>query len=325
MRSIRKILVGRDFSRISDRAFLEAFKWAQETQAELHVVHIDTLAPVAPRGAAPGTATHTSPLDRLKALLHVRTEELAQHAGLSIEGVHIVHRVLSASSAAKALVGYARDEAMDIIFVGTHGRTGIRRAALGSVAEEIIRHSPVPVLTIRSREDVDLHLGLGVTHILATVDLSDYSRAALIYGAEVAQLFGAKLTVLTVVEHPVWPPSSVTWIEEGAYRSIASEGTEALLHRFIASTHIPTVETQVIARLGTPVTTIQEVGEEVGADLIITATHGATGLARFMLGSVAEGVARHASVPVLTVRPPELVPEPTFAPDSQSDMVPPVY
>jgi len=325
MRSIRKILVGRDFSRISDRAFLEAFLWAKQTQAELHIVHVDTLAPVAPRGAAPGTATHTSALDRLKALLQVRTEELAEHAGLDVGDLHLVHRVLCAASPAKALVAYARDEGMDYVFVGTHGRTGIRRAALGSVAQEIIRHSPVPVITIRSREDVDLHLGLGVKHVLATVDLSDYSRAALIYGADVAHLFGATLTVLTVVEHPVWPPSSVTWIEDGAYRSIASEGTEALLHRFIASSHIPSVETRVLARLGTPVTTIQEVGEEVGADLIVTATHGATGLARFMLGSVAEGVARHAAVPVLTVRPPELVPEPATTPDSLSDMVPPVY
>jgi len=95
------------------------------------------------------------------------------------------------------IVNFARQHRLDLIVVGTHGRTGLRRALLGSVAEAVIRSSPIPVLAARGRPRE-------IFSILAPVNFTPYSDAGFAYAAAAASALSARLTALHVLDDPIW-------------------------------------------------------------------------------------------------------------------------
>jgi nucleotide-binding universal stress UspA family protein len=120
-----QILLPTDFSAAADAAALVATAMALETGARLHVVHV---VPVA-----------TDP--------SLGSEQLAR-LGRRIGKEATVETALLSGRAAREIAGYARDNGIDLIVMSTHGRTGMSRALLGSVAEAVVRLSPCPVLTV---------------------------------------------------------------------------------------------------------------------------------------------------------------------------------
>ncbi|OGL13911.1 MAG: hypothetical protein A3K12_04765 [Candidatus Rokubacteria bacterium RIFCSPLOWO2_12_FULL_71_19] len=119
------VLFPTDFSTASERAGLLAKEMAQQWRVGLHVVHV--VPPVTDPSQAP---------DRLKRLA----------AGLD-EGLRVESALLS-GRVADQIVHYARDKGIGLIVLGTHGRTGVSRALLGSVAERVVRLAQCPVLTV---------------------------------------------------------------------------------------------------------------------------------------------------------------------------------
>ena len=141
-------------------------------------------------------------------------------------------------------------------------------------------------------------------HILAPTDFSEYSKKAVASALELATQFGARLTILHVVEPPPYPvegyvpPSvSTTFLED-----LERQATQDLAQ------FVPEAETSglAVARLvvvGTPYRKIIETAEAQQVDLIVMATAGRTGFSHLLLGSIAERVVRTATCPVLTIRP----------------------
>jgi universal stress protein A len=142
-----------------------------------------------------------------------------------------------------------------------------------------------------------------ITRILVPTDFGATSDAALEYATTVAKRFGASLHLLHVVDHPFIggafgsevhitsvPAMRVHLVEEAANR----------LARLLPQFGRVAARTEV--RVGKPADIIREVAEEHGADLIVMGTHGRTGVAHLLLGSVAEKIVREAPCPVLTVR-----------------------
>ncbi len=144
-------------------------------------------------------------------------------------------------------------------------------------------------------------------HILLTTDLSDASTRAFEAAADLAEKFDAKITVLHVVNvhlvrapgAPLAPPMTLPIDEE------AVDAAKRDLPEF-AARHLPSggFDTKVVAASNVS-ECICDQAEELGADLIAMSTHGRSGLSRFFLGSVAELVLRHATIPVLCFPPPE--------------------
>ena len=144
-----------------------------------------------------------------------------------------------------------------------------------------------------------------VRRVLAPTDFSDSSKPAVRYAAEMAEKFGAELGLLHVVPDlamvlpdavmpvPVPGPdvAEMTAAARTALTGLASELGIARLN--------PTVE----VRVGSPATEIVEAAKDLKADLLCVSTHGRTGLAHLLLGSVAERIVRYAPCPVLTIRP----------------------
>ena len=199
----------------------------------------------------------------------------------------------------------ARDGAVDLIVIATHGRTGLQRALLGSTAERVVRHAPCPVLTVPSGAGA---MGAGparsftLQKIVVPVDFSKLAQAALPWATFLAGQFGAELLLLHVVEKF---PIDYLLGRDLTAETLARLRTQAAaeLERLAASLGQTTgLKVSAVVREGTPHTEICHAAETLGADLIVLTTHGYTGLKQVWLGSTAERVVRHAPCPVLTVR-----------------------
>jgi nucleotide-binding universal stress UspA family protein len=143
-------------------------------------------------------------------------------------------------------------------------------------------------------------------HILAPTDFSDYSKKAVASALELAAKFGAKLSILHVIELPPYPvegyvpPSlSTTFLED-----LERQATEDLA-QLVPEAESAKVEVERLIAVGTPYRKIIETAEAEHVDLIVMATAGRTGFSHLVMGSIAERVVRTASCPVLTIRPHE--------------------
>ncbi len=142
-----------------------------------------------------------------------------------------------------------------------------------------------------------------IRHILAPTDFSEFSKQALDYAFALAQKFGAKLSLLHVIEPQAYPvesyaPSWGTTMLEDLDRSARAE-----LANLLPEAEDAKIEVTRFVVIGTPYLEILQTAEAEKADLIVMATHGRTGLSHLVMGSVAERVVRTASCPVLTLRP----------------------
>ena len=187
----------------------------------------------------------------------------------------------------------ARDYDTDLIVMATHGRTGMARLFLGSIAEHVMRSSERTVLSFGPGTAVG-----ALKKILCPVDFNPNSTSALKFGWRLAQRYKATVSLLHVVALP-FEPSEVPveapvpeW-EQNSLAELEAVATENLGAK---------ARCKLVVRRGDPALAIMEVEKELKPDLVVMATHGRTGLSHLVLGSVAERTVRESAVPVLTVR-----------------------
>lgn len=146
---IQRMLSPVDFSDNSEHALRYAVALAETFGAELTLLHV--VAPI--MAALPGeTALPETLLTDLDELADACRERLAQLAGkLAASGLTVQHKVLNGVPFVE-IIRYARESGMDLIVMGTHGRTGLGHLLIGSVTERVVRKSPCPVLTVKHPE-----------------------------------------------------------------------------------------------------------------------------------------------------------------------------
>lgn len=291
MLHIRDILFPTDFSEQAERALPHALALAGRFDARLHMLHAVVL-----HAADPGEPDHRFPDledagSRLDGWAGERTGEGGE--GRRVEVVRHRQRGISAAS---VILDYVDDREVDLVVMGTHGRRGLRHMLLGSVAEEVVRTAPCPVLTVRG--DGGRGPAQGLERILVPVDMSEHSYRALDVARSLAAGRDTSVEVLHVVEDPPRPepydgPRGGPEVDHGRVR-------ETLVARMGGEGGAVPVEVHVDT--GHTVSTIVDFAEREGVDMIVLASHGLTGLKRVLLGSVAERVIRRAPCPVLTVR-----------------------
>ncbi len=292
---IKKILCPVDFSPGSQQAMRTAIRLANERDAELVLVHAWYLP-------------HTAFGDQYLYAAHI-VEELSADAQRGLDAAvaeagklgarRVSSKLLSGLPWQQIVDAAQRDPGVGLIVVGTHGRTGISRVLLGSVAELVVRHAPCPVLTVRPQNEP-----APFAHVLCPVDLSRPARAAMDLAAELAQVGGAGITLLHVLELPV--PFGGKLPAPGFHRDLDARSA-ALLDQWTTELKAKvTVPVTQLTRIGRPGAQVLELLEEDrSVDLVVMSSHGHTGLARMLLGSVAEKVVRHARCPVLVVHSSE--------------------
>lgn len=146
------ILVGTDFSDISDEALRAAALYAKTFQSKVLVTHVFDPTPNVPpvvwsRPDLLERSIRVEIEDAIRETLTGKTAELLQ--GVAEVELSVVQH----PSPGRALVEMAEDEGADLVILGSHGRSGLSRAFLGSVAERVVRHAPCPVLVVRGRCD----------------------------------------------------------------------------------------------------------------------------------------------------------------------------
>lgn len=197
----------------------------------------------------------------------------------------------------RAILSYAEEEGIDLIVMGTHGRTGVEHYLLGSVTEKVVRLSDVPVLTVTVRHDN------GVTYpysdILVPTDGSEGATAAISPAVNLATTYDARLHALSVVDTMAMGLEASSEIifellEEAAQTAVKE------IERRASKSALSTVNTAV--SYGSTYQEINSYVADEGIDLVVMGTRGRSGIERYLLGSVTEKVIRTSSVPVLTVR-----------------------
>lgn len=314
MLNIDSILLARDFSPISDQAFRYSLDLARRTGATLHVLHAHVLHED-PETSRPDLLA--ADVDRIK-------RQLTQYGdGDDLEGgdaeVDVVKAVVRDVAAGPAILSYADRHDIDLIALGTHGRRGVRRFLLGSVAEEVVRRADRPVLTVRGNETPEPELGPPLPtldRILVPIDFSDPSRVALLHAQGLADVFDASVDVFHVVQQTMHPAFYVGGITD--IRDIDPNIEKKVKARIVAfieetlripktadgSSESPLDSGQVVPHMiiGAVDIEVPEFIDEHGSDLVVMSTKGQTGLDRVLLGSVAEKIVRIATCPVLTVK-----------------------
>lgn len=210
---------------------------------------------------------------------------------------------------ALALATCAREMGVDLIVMTTHGRGGLSRMWLGSVADGVVRRSGVPVLLLRpTDEEVDYGTRLTPRHLLIPLDGSELSQGIIESAAWLGSLTGARFTLLRVTV-PVPVLRAPGPLSDGGFatRLIAEQEEHAreYLDRVAAELRERNleVETAIVAN-ATPASAILEFAATNAVDLIAIATHGRGGWTRLALGSVADKVLRGSVMPVMLYRPP---------------------
>jgi len=145
-----RMLVPIDGSEPSERGLQEAIKLAQALRAAIRLVHVVDL------GSAMTSEVMGAASESLLEMLRRDGERLLQDAAAIVSRAAIQVDTLLLEMpdlpVGACIVGKARDGAVDLIICGTHGRRGLRRLLLGSTAEYVVRHAPIPVLLIRCNE-----------------------------------------------------------------------------------------------------------------------------------------------------------------------------
>jgi nucleotide-binding universal stress UspA family protein len=200
----------------------------------------------------------------------------------------------------------AHSAGVDLVVMGTHGRTGIDRIFLGSVAEKVVRSVDRPVITVHRESQATFP----PKSILVGVDFSAGAKAAFSAAAEIANRFGAELRLLHVIAGiPVLEGAEVLVIAsaEGAptpYYQLARDRAAQEMEQFIGGELDLGRPGFVSVEIGDPSHVIVEKANELGVDLIALGTRGRGHFSRFAMGSVAERVVRTSPVPVLTLHHP---------------------
>ncbi len=145
-----------------------------------------------------------------------------------------------------------------------------------------------------------------LNRILAPTDFSDNSRLALEYAAALGERFESELHLLHVLQDVlsvVAPEPGLVFASAGDYVKELRESAEATLQKLVESKPLAGKKVVRHVRQGQPFVEIIRYARDKSIDLIVIGTHGRTGLAHALMGSVAERVVRKAGCPVLTVRP----------------------
>jgi len=283
---IHNVLIATDFSRYSNVALTFGLDLAHDYRATAYVVSViptDEILLAGPDAYVPAKdATRRD-------LLELKAELTRSHAYVEGKDYHLY---MLEGAVAEAILDFACAQQIDLIVVATHGRSGLGKVLMGSVAEKVFRQSPVPVLTIGPRVHRTTYKS-PTQNILVPTDFTPASERAVSYAAALARARKATLTLLHVLN-----PAAVKGV---AARASVEQGIKTKLAELLGR-EADGVQCGVRVEAGRVETTILETADKIAADLLVMGVRPWNGiLDRLMWPHAYEGVCQ-SPCPVVTVR-----------------------
>jgi len=282
---LRNILMATDFSECSERALHYAIGIAARYTATLHLFHwIDCTPYNLGAPDALQTAGETAWRDLQKLASELRGSSQAKN-------VEVKFRVEAVGELQTVLPEIVRDHAIDLIVVGTHGRTGFKKLVLGSVAETVVDYGPCPVLVVGPYADRNRLEQLGPESILFASDSSSRSRLAEAYAFSLARKYKSRLTIADILEdhsgRVLAEVSQLQWLDSELKHPLGT---------------VPAKIPPLPDDIGTRADMILDVANDAKADLIVLSVPTAHRFANRIVITNSYRVVCGAHCPVLTVR-----------------------
>ncbi|WP_137287164.1 universal stress protein [Halorussus salinisoli] len=290
------ILVPTDGSEHAERAAEHALHLSRAFDATVHVINVVDVQSEGGLFSAGGVD------EEFVGQLEDRARETIAELDTLTDSSDDVRTAVVKGKPSEGILEYADDNDVDLVLMGTHGRTGLNRFVTGSVAERVVRLSDVPVFTVRATERSVV--GDGYDPILIPTDGSDCATAAVDHGIAIARKYGATVHAVNVVDIRSVATASEVGPEADLLQQLEERGedaTEAVAERAREAG----LDATTAVRKAVPARGLLDYADDNDADLIAMGTHGRSGLDRHFLGSTTAKVVRAAEIPVLSVRSPE--------------------
>ena len=286
--ALKNILFATDFSSAADAAVPFAMQIARRYGAKVYGVHVnlfDDYTGVAPNAWA-----------AMAEAAEKETKEDARRLNEQLQGIeHEV--VIGEGNIWEVVSNLIKEKEIDLVVVGTRGRTGLGKALLGSVAEQILRQAPCPVLTVGPHVTLEPEKAAEMHQILYATDLGAEFPAAAPYAISLAQENQARLVMLHVIEDrkagDLVQPQEVTDSMLSKLRQLVPQEAELWC------------EPACLVEQGEPTEKILDVAKRRNADLIVLGARPAKGMlaaATHLNAGTVHKVVLQAKCPVLTVR-----------------------
>jgi len=279
---LRSIVVPTDFSFASKKSFDYAVEIGRQYAAKLYVMHVTS-----PSGGIPASlAADVRQLER---------EVAGAHHGFIVREGEVWEEL-------EKFIEQAR---IDLVILGTRGRTGLKKLVLGSVAEQVFRHASCPVLTIgpNAASALEPEPKSGNAPILLAIDLGSSCKTALSWAVSLANHYAARLVLLHAlspapsIEGPRWYSAADVVRAQNA----AFSATLAQLEDMIANQNL-VLQPVCMAEFGDPADRILWAADKLQAGLIVMGVHQKHQITASIAWSTAYEVVCGAPCPVLTVR-----------------------
>ncbi len=306
-----KILVPLDGSELAERALYYAEPMVVKKGAQVILMHV----------CGPDECQCEAEKCTVQPLHRVYIEETAERFKNKLKeevsnGADVRWEILCGEPATN-IINYAGTQDIHHIIMASHGRSGINRWILGSVADRVTRGSPVPVIIINASLEEIRQSGLPDKKILVLLDGSDTAEQVLPYAKEHAEMSSREVVLLRVceqpnIEHPLiyhsmewgYPPSRPLQWEDYAEQELIKRKEEVRAYLTGIEEKFTSVGIKVSSEVivGRPAEAIVDYLAVMHFNLVVMSTHGRSGLTRWALGSVASRVLHATTSPVLLVR-----------------------
>ena len=303
MKSMRKLLVPLDGSRLAEAVVPAAYLLASRFDATVSLLHVlERDAPETVHGER-----HLAGVSEAEAYLE-RVAEQCRGQGIPVE-VHVHPN--EERDVVASIIGHAREFGAGLILLATHGWGGMRDLLVGSIAQQVLRRGTIPVLLVKPTLEGGAPPFEGKRLLVPLDGKPDHDGAVLPVVESVAGPLGASLLLLMVV-----PTLGTMPRDQGAAAMLLPAATsmaldmeveegERYLERTAESLRAGGILAAIQLRRGDPSTAVVEAVQEFGADLIIMSTHGKAGLGAFWSASVGSRLLSRIQQPLLLVKVPD--------------------
>ncbi len=298
--TVARVLVPLDTSEVAERAI----PWAKAVAGTSGEVVLLEVIPVASAVRSIGGQVIGSAETIQAGYQQMAEAQLAAMVTKWFADGGAVSTVVSAGDPGERILAEAQEQGAGMIVMSSHGRGAIGRFVSGSVADRVVRHAPVPVMIVGP--EGELAANASVKRIVAPVDDSELSLAALPVAAELAVATGAPVEVLHVLvpatdltmTYPAAAGTVPPMAIDAGYEQLAEAG-QTLIDTAVQQLQDRGVDAHGTVYTGSPASTI--LGQLEPGDVVVLSSHQRQGLARWVLGSTSMKLIRDGKAPVVIV------------------------